>query len=855
MAVRDELAGMYDAISLCQLPRSLYDLIGDLYDPDRGEFLAQESVLHDYKAGVPDDFVSSYGAGIIRLALAFYNTYGGIIIFGVDDRSHQPLDPPGRFDIETFNRLISDYTGHNVECLCQSYLIAGLDCRGVLVVLVPRRRSPAPAALLRKVDKYGAGTIFVRVRHEVLNARPSHYPLLYSSRALFPQSPDASSISIQKSLPPAFATMKSFIGRDDLLNELWTWLTTGKDPRRYLYGPGGSGKSTLAYEFAASITNTFGGVVLPNGDAIDYVLYLSAKETEFNVLAGREQDFLLRDFSTATEQAREILYHSGFMSEAELNDTPEDAFPDRLAELFNSFNGLIVLDDIDALSRASRDTGEEQVFIAAVRAAKVTRVLYTLRFPPSSALNVSVNVPGLKFETEYCEFVEGYAAQLGVQVPTPQELVAVFEETEGLPLLVELAVGLRRHFSSYSAVLEKMQEIGGDGIRSYLYRREYDRIRSDRTKLLLALLSITDAPLDIVSIEKLLGATSEHIRDSLAEVAGVFVVPRETREGDVVHELADPAKPFIRAKNSQLRFFSQLERKVKYFSQGRATATSAERVLITQLYDLVRTKRWEEVRLVGDNIPSDDVRLANPQIRSFLGQAYAAAGGASAEKAREHFRAAEGMGAKDVHMMRSWYYLECNGSNFQESQKVCRKVMSDEAYSSRIKSDFITKLADTYYQQARKIGGSNPERAQLYLIKSVSSLNEAINIGRDERQFNMHLAFSWLDRALGVLFRFILNDPEDAFRLVKDVIETKYDFDAEVAEQFEYYIANLRAGSRTVGLNSLFGLSKRYGADFSKMPRVAERFPIAMRLVALIQEKFEDLHKRSGNKGRDTPPS
>jgi hypothetical protein len=843
--MREELSNVQCALARQQLPRTLGEVFGDLYDEEQRSFVAQESALHDYKRDIPEDFSGSYGAAIVRLALAFYNTYGGLIVFGVDDESKEIVGSGQPINVEALNRTLSDVTTHNIECVCQTYRVAGDDDGPTsTVVLVPKRGSSLPAKLTRKLDKYPKGTVFVRQRHEVLVAKTYHLPLLFSQRTDYgSQFTNSIKGSIQKSIPPSFASMKSFIGRDDLLSGLWEWLVSGRDPRRYLFGPGGSGKSTLAYEFAQSITSSYGGILLPNGESIDYVVYLSAKETEFNVFTGGEQPFVPRDFSNAEEQMAKILYHSGTITEGELQGMSLEDYEAKLDELFNNFNGLIVLDDIDALSRASKDTGEEYLFYAAVRAACVTRFLYTLRSPPSSALNSSVNVPGLDFASEYCEFIEAYSTQLGAAQPTSQELVAVFEETGGIPLLIELAVGLRRHFSSYADVLTKMREIDGDAIRGYLYRREYERIRSDRTKLMLALLSMVDAPLDAISMENLLGTTSQQLRDSISETSGIFIMPAEGRDGEVLYELVDAAKPFILAKNADLKYVGQLERKVRHFAQGPAVTTRAERLLIVQLLDSVRAHKWDEVRGIGDQINPTDVRLANPVVRSFLGQGYAAVGG-SPEKAREHFRAVDGMNVVDGHMMRSWYYLESNNGAFQDSQKVCRKVLSDDRYGDRIKSEFAAKLADTFFRQSIKIGNSNPPKAKNYLIKSVVHLNESIILGRGDRDNKKYQILSWLDRSLGVMFRSLFDDPEDAFRLVKELIDSKRDVDAEAYDLIKYYVENIYVGQRSVGVSSLYGLSRTYGAEIGKIARVAARFPSTLLLLKDIQGKFEELYNR-----------
>jgi hypothetical protein len=79
------------------------------------------------------------------------------------------------------------------------------------------------------------------------------------------------------------------------------------------------------------------------------------------------------------------------------------------------------------------------------------------------------------------------------------------------------------------------------------------------------------------------------------------------------------------------------------------------------LANLERSIRKEDFRAIADaceQLPSNDLALENPKIRSFLGQAYSALGGNYREKARESFKHAADLGFYDVFMMRRWFHME-----------------------------------------------------------------------------------------------------------------------------------------------------------------------------------------------------
>ena len=142
----------------------------------------------------------------------------------------------------------------------------------------------------------------------------------------------------------------------------------------YLDGPGGSGKTTLAFEFARLITEADTDFCLANGETLDYAVFISSKEIELNPQTGKQQPFRLRNFMTAQEQFGQISFHSGMIDASQLSTTSDEQLEVVIKELFLNFNGMIVIDDIDTLSRERKDTGEEFFFLKAATSPK--RTLY-----------------------------------------------------------------------------------------------------------------------------------------------------------------------------------------------------------------------------------------------------------------------------------------------------------------------------------------------------------------------------------------------------------------------------------------------------------------------------------------------
>jgi hypothetical protein len=194
-----------------------------------------------------------------------------------------------------------------------------------------------------------------------------------------------------------------------------------------------------------------------------------------------------------------------------------------LDELFATFNGLVVIDDIDTLTRDRRDTGEETLFLKAAISKKRTRILYTLRFPPTYALRNSITVPGLDYVSEFIPFVEACCAQFAVPPPSGDQFNTIYLASAGLPLIIETIVWIRKFSGNYADAISQYNDKGGDEVRRYLYQREYDRLEvGGKSQYVLSLLYLITDPVSFPTLVRLSNYTSDQIRSSLTECAGIF---------------------------------------------------------------------------------------------------------------------------------------------------------------------------------------------------------------------------------------------------------------------------------------------------------------------------------------------
>ncbi|MBZ9732232.1 AAA family ATPase [Mesorhizobium sp. CA18] len=817
-----ENTGLGKALGENRLPSALIDLFGDLYDPLNARFLMQETTIIDFKEEVPSNFSGSYGAGILRLAIAFYNTYGGFIVFGVVDRTFTPIKTADIFNIEAFNRCLSDFTGRQIECSFRRYPTNhDENDLAVQVVLVPPRKFEKPARLTKSLDKYPLNTLWVRDRHEVLEATSRHLSLLYSDRSRYLQATDTPSTIVHRSLPPSPATLEEFVGRFSLMNDLWEWLTFGNQPRIYLHGPGGSGKSTLAYEFANSVADAALPIRTRGQNTVDYVIFLSAKETAFSPMDRTARRFEQRDFNTATEQFAQILFHSGMVSEAEIAGLSEDEIERRLDELFENFTGVIVIDDIDALSRRSVDTGEEALFIKAAQAGGRVKIIYTLRYAPPYALNSAREVPSLNFSTEFHTFVGICCTQFDVSPPVEGVTIELFEQSAGLPLLIETIIGLRRTCSTYNDAFASYRAREGDVARRYLYQREYDRLETrSKSRQVLAALSLINSPVTFNTIANVTSLSQSQVRDAITETKGIFLRTSEAAGGDTLYDVTTPSLAYLQQVSKNLPYYPALEKAVQHFKQEAVRTSTGDAAILFQLKRLAREGNFERIVEEARAISSNNTIWGNPRFLGLLGQGYSARGGTSAEDARECFRRAFALHDRDIFMLRSWYRLEFMAPHtIDNAERLCNDVLATEGLPPRYRSEFLSKLGQVLEVQSRSHVYTNRERAITLMKRSLAAYFDGAWLSRSVNQLDAGLQNEWLTQATGKLFRMLGNDLEPLFQFVETLPSTGHDVDMEAATILIEPLRRLRSIIGHAEKARLIGLANRTAAKLLKSPK------------------------------------
>jgi|GEM_PF-3594440 len=713
-----------ELISRNELSEKLPTEIAALLSSDGKTFIEEECAYWDYKEEFPFSSTDDFFAGIVRLICAFHNTYGGLIIFGVNDIERVPGRNKVAIKVEKLNTRLRELCSEGIETVARSYdLVHGQ----VDILLVPKRNHQRPPVYLTTgIGKYEQGNVFIRKSHEVLLAQSQDLPFLYSEREDFDIAGAIGKTEPIKVLPPSPATINQFVGRFDVLRQLWNWYSSSDEPRTFLYGKGGSGKSTIAYEFARLVADS--PTLRINGSApADIIIYLSAKKRKLNTERANILPDTNTDFTNSGELGLRILEYADWFPDSESSVRELEQVKTELGRLLDEFPCLFVIDDIDTLTTEGTDPGMDWLYKLLIRAQKNSKVLYTLRNAPSQSILNSIEVPGLNLDAEYREFVEECVKQFSSDqhcftVPSDGfmfgELATISERR---PLVIETIIALRRTCDSYSRAIQLFRDRVGDDTRDYLFRREWMKLsRESRSRELLAALSLIGRPATFDDLESVLSIEPTLIRDAIAESQEMFIkTGSDSSTGSTTYELGSITSAFVAKERETLDRASTLRERVK-----------ARKRNIHPTDQKIENIRRRLGRYYRDENPSQalDVLLQenepkiteNPPFKALLGIALAKQIPPRIESAREAFDYALRMGYVDAEYLRAWFYMErTSGHGLENAIRLCDNILQIQRLEERLVCEFRSKKAFACLIKGRNEINSDPEIGEGLLAEAV----------------------------------------------------------------------------------------------------------------------------------------
>jgi len=510
-----------------------------------GQGLLYEKALWDYKADLPtapsgssvtDADRSTYNLGmaeIVKDAVSFYNSYGGYIIAGVDDRTREVCGFSGRFDCNDLAKKIFGATRHDIDChfaLHDVETTQGSHTLGIL--FIPRRpysRNPAqflrdaPASSTGK-QAYRKNQIYFRFGDECKAAQTSEdFGFLCGSgrRELSFIEESKCALILTNNLGPRDPGFIKFIGREAYLKELWRWLCDGFVPVKLLAGIGGVGKTTLAREFAEDLIRN-----PPNGT--EKLIWLSAKKQIYTAILGQYQPTSRVDFWDIRTLLEAVLGELGYPSST---IDPEWSVRELTEECINAlrtFPAVLIIDDVDSLEPMQ----QQEVFQTMVQVATQTfghgvppsLVLLTARLDLGAAPAQLVRVTGLDLQ-DFSDYVHMTAASINIPLNLNRysALMKKFRDvTDGSPTFAASIIRMITSGEQLDAALRKWKGSDGEEVRKFAFKKELGKLSESQVRSLYAAILLGET--SFVELQSILQSNDRLMTDDIGQLRKYHLV-------------------------------------------------------------------------------------------------------------------------------------------------------------------------------------------------------------------------------------------------------------------------------------------------------------------------------------------
>lgn len=473
---------------------------------------------------------------LIKDIVSFYNSYGGYIIFGVEDAGeNRVLGCDLTLDLGDISKRIKAHTGQDIE-LCQNTLKVGE--RSILVLLVPRRRkSEDPVKFLKqgpstpqKKPAYQKGSIYIRRLDECRPAESSaeDWAFLFSDRILSLTEQNPSKEVIPSNLPPRDPDMVQFVGREKELSALRTWALDKRSPVKLISGIGGLGKTSVAYHFCEELAAAAAG-------DFEYIAWVSAKKTTYAALRGSMVKTTRHDFSTVKDLLHRLIVLLAGQSSID-DDTDKDDYADILVDALTYKPSFVVVDDLDSLSpeeqRECATVLQEIGFRTVDREHAGSKFLMTSRLDQGLSPTSVVKIGGLD-EDAFSIHIDNLCDQFELQRFHPRLLKQIFATSSGSPLFASAIVRMASLGEKPKEICEKWASHDGEDVREFAFKRELDRLSAGSASVLLAAVKLGEVSSDelLEALEISRKSLSEHIN----ELQSFHLLgKKENNQGDVV---------------------------------------------------------------------------------------------------------------------------------------------------------------------------------------------------------------------------------------------------------------------------------------------------------------------------------
>lgn len=481
-----------------------------------------ECEVLDFKRQIPAN--DSEYAKTVRDLVALHNSYGGFIVFGVDeiekDRAFKIVGVErGGVKINKIKDNIKSYCGVDIRVHGVSLEVSGLNIE--VIWIVKRGQGDRPVRFVKNGPDTKPGqpafkkseVVFRRIDNNAIAQGAEDFDFLFSERR--PPSIDASFISqdigepIENNLPDRVFVCPKFVGRKENIGELWTWLDDDFSRVRLIAGEGGLGKTSLAYQFSEEVASRR---IKP----FIKIVWLTAKKKQFVAAQDEYRVAAHVDFEDATSLFKSIGISLG-CNEDDFWGLDHKSAMQMALDSCGLISSFIVVDDIDSLGKDDQLRALE----FGMRTPPGTKLLLTTRVNFSYSPDNVLKLDGLP-EAEFKDYVVVLRERYKLAAITDAKIERLREVAGGSPLYTDSLIRLERRGISLDKAMMQWRGERGLEVRKAALSREIQQLSREAKRVLFVISTLRNC--SYTELSQVLSYTDQTLGDALQELSGLFLI-------------------------------------------------------------------------------------------------------------------------------------------------------------------------------------------------------------------------------------------------------------------------------------------------------------------------------------------
>ncbi|MEZ8456617.1 RNA-binding domain-containing protein [Vibrio cyclitrophicus] len=752
-------------MDVIQVKREIYEgilhgsvsksIIDNLVRPD-GSFLPKECELWDYK----NTFENTKDAYLktLKSIISFHNTYGGYLIFGVDE-----IEKDASFVLNGVEKNLIDqqklrgqfdkYFNQRLD-LTYEEIVMPSDKGNLIIGLlhIPKRgkKNHSIASIVDGANSKGKiilekDTVYIRKTDECKRVTSqADFEFLVSDRHFDAEHGVPKKVRkniIEHNLPDKNFICPDFIGRFEILQELWSWLSDDFKYTNVLAADGGKGKTSIAYEFSQLIIQS-------GTELFEQVIWLTAKKEQFKAAYNQYVEVPETHYKDLESLLREVCLRTGSLddevSEFTLQQLQRSA-RDGLA-LIPSF---VVVDDIDSNSPEEQKRIME---IARSIASTSSRVLMTTRANNIYSTDSSILVPGLRGK-EYIELVNTLCSSLGLPSFNEKNIGKLNAASEGSPLFTESILRLCKLGHSLESAIEDWSGKSGDTVREAALRKEVSELSPEAIKILLTICYVGD--LSRSELHQYTDFENSEVNIALEQLGNLFLVSsmRFIEEEPRFESTSSISKLVLSLANEIVPNSEEYIKRIREIAEGLEANTQVHipevGAAVRQCNSLLASKRFSDSRNTVRALITKPRFKENSDLYFILAKTDYEDPLVSDEVARKSFGEAFIKGQRKPAFFEMWYQTEINCGSSRSILEVCESALRS---IDKFDSLWVERCAHAYYNQASNT--KNYENKIRYLVFCYEQLSKLLKNSKrskweEYKQLSVNVVDALWDESMG----------------------------------------------------------------------------------------------------------